>query len=272
MIFSTYRVKRNFITISLSLTLLTGVICKIFGIGFFIPLYLQVEGKYPNTNSVKFEKTEITLGEFKRGYIKNYFESGNLISEGYYKYNEKSDSLVQIFNWKFYHETGELLSKGKFSNNRKVGKWNQYFRNSKLATEGKYINGKYEGKWKYYYDDSGELKDIENYKNGILEGEKTEYYKSGKIKRKSIFTGGYEEGISIEYYENGNIKSTTTYKKGKNNGPHIEYHENGIKSSECIWVNENPLGALKFYDKKGKLKEEFFIDENGNMTSHNKYE
>jgi len=77
-------------------------------------------------------------------YLKNYYESGILKSEGWTVNNYKSGY------WKFYNEDAKLSSKGSFKNDKKSGYWYFYDKDGTPIKEGHFVNGSAENWWIFY--------------------------------------------------------------------------------------------------------------------------
>ena len=83
--------------------------------------------------------------------------------------NENKRSIQQYLNgvdhgkWEFFYETGELETKGKFKNGKRIGTWNYYWPNGKTRQISKYSStGERRGTWKVY-DSIGNLTSTSKY-------------------------------------------------------------------------------------------------------------
>lgn len=71
-----------------------------------------------------------------------------------------------------------------------------------------------EGVWKSYYA-NGQLKNLENWKNGQMNDSTYSYFKNGNMHSKGIFINGKENGRWIMYDSiSGEIDSYLFYKNG----------------------------------------------------------
>jgi antitoxin component YwqK of YwqJK toxin-antitoxin module len=99
-----------------------------------------------------------------------------------------------------------------------------------------------------------ELENLKEYKNGIY----TEYYPG----RKKIKIRGAQDknkvrdGRWVLLSETGNELSVTYFNKGKREGHSIVKYPNGRLHYVGEYKNNQMIGVWKFYDEKGKLKEE----------------
>ncbi|MBL4575852.1 MAG: hypothetical protein JKY51_07120 [Opitutaceae bacterium] len=87
---------------------------SIFGIFFFIVLSMHAQKKYQ----------------------KNYFDNGNLQSEGWIQDSQKTDY------WKFYYKNGNTKKEGHFNNSKLDKYWYFYYENGVKNSQGYFINGK----------------------------------------------------------------------------------------------------------------------------------
>ena len=133
---------------------------------------IQVNGdkvfkEYFESGMLYFEKK---LGG---GYAKEYFENGNLKSEGNYFETELTG------NWKQYFETGELEWEVEYAFSYPEGIYKQYYKNGQLKIEGINKKGKKEGLEKRYFED-GKLEWEGRYTKGVFDGKWKGYDASGK--------------------------------------------------------------------------------------------
>ncbi len=177
--------------------------------------------------------------------------------------------------WKYFYNTGELKSEGKYKNNKKLGKWLFYFKNGNNEQMGKYKKGKTNGLWKWYYK-SGSLLREENFYNGKEEGMLVEYSEQGNIITKGKYIDGekegywfynvgdhtqegiYKQGLRDDvwkyYFPDGKLKFEGRFIQGNPDGKHKYYYENGRLKEECIYVMGKKHGNWKNYDNEGYLK------------------
>ena len=77
-----------------------------------------------------------------------------------------------------------------------------------------YKGSPFSGEFKYYYKQH--LGEIQNYKEGKLDGLNETYYENGQIKHDLNFKDGELDGENISYFENGQLKSKENYEQGYN--------------------------------------------------------
>ena len=52
--------------------------------------------------------------------------------------------------WIWYHENGQVMYKGAYTDGKQDGHWVQYYSSGQLSSQGTYMNGKREGPWVFY--------------------------------------------------------------------------------------------------------------------------
>lgn len=126
----------------------------------------------------------------EKKYQKNYYNTGNIKSEGWVKDNKKNGY------WKFYYENGNIEKEGHFSNNKPVKYWYFYTQNGNKKSEGHYLNGE-KAKWWLFYDDMEKI----NHKCQLKFNKKNGYclmYKNEKL----ISAAKYKAGKKLKEWTN----------------------------------------------------------------------
>lgn len=185
------------------------------------------------------------------------YSNGKVVGEGIVEKNGLKNGF-----WKEYYQTGELKSEGKYKNNTKIGEWKYYHKNGQLEQTGFYINGKPDGEWNWFYK-SGNLLRKEIYIEGLEEGISVEYSDSGAI----ITKGNYEEGMKQGQwiYEMGDHKEIGAYKDDLLDGEWLYYYNNKIIMFKGSYFNDIPIGRHTYWYENGVLKE-FGDYKNGKKT------
>lgn len=124
-------------------------------------------------------------------YKKTYYENGTLKSEGWFRFNVKTDY------WKYYHENGRIASQGHYEYGKKEKYWYFYDEHRVRTQEGHFSDGE-QVNWWLFYDNQGRV----NHKCQLEKGVKNGYclkYSDNKL-------------TSAEKYSHGNkIKEWTTF-------------------------------------------------------------
>ncbi|GAB2774353.1 hypothetical protein GCM10010465_20790 [Actinomadura fibrosa] len=125
----------------------------------------------------------------------------------------------------------------------------------KIVSEGKMLGTERTGTWKYYHDDSDKLMMLENYKNGVLEGEKLVYYDNGTLAERSNYQKGLLHGQRFLYSVKGVVLEDLQYEDGELHGPAKFYNGKGELLSEGNYKRDKHFGIWRYYEN-GELKEE----------------
>lgn len=97
---------------------------------------------------------------------------------------------------------------------------------------------------------NGQVKSIENFKNGKLNGEFKEFFEDGNLSQIATFKNGDMKNIKV-FYENGNLKFEQNLKNRK--GKYRGYYPNGQLESEGEVFQGDEIGLWKYYNKEGNL-------------------
>lgn len=189
-------------------------------------------------------------GNVIKGYL---FSNGVLLAEGITDMAGHRQG-----KWTEFYESGEVKSEGTYKNSNRVGKWKFYFPNKTIEVSGSYDSkGRQDGEWQWFYA-NGQLMREANYDAGTLEGEFVEYDENGEEVSKGNFVEGTEEGHwfykrnqSIEegdytdgmrtglwktWYEPGVIAAEIEYDQDLMNGKYTIYYDNHVikRTGKCI--------------------------------------
>lgn len=202
---------------------------------------------------------------------KKYLSEADYTSLKYFKSNPS------ITEWK--NHLGNVIAIGKMENNLPVGRWKYFYDNGFEESEGAYKNGNMDGKWIKYLDPEGivtrlrydkkipqdstpdlqllknKIWEIQNFQDGVREGEKIyyAYYSIDKPKGIINYKNGKLDGKSIRYYDNGIIYYEQNYKEGELEGYERFYHYNGQLKQEGKFVQGKASGEFKLYSETGEL-------------------
>ncbi|MDH3322077.1 MAG: toxin-antitoxin system YwqK family antitoxin [Flavobacteriaceae bacterium] len=107
----------------------------------------------------------------------------------------------------------------------------------------------YQGVVKWYHE-NGNIFQVVNYDNGVLNGKRQVYYESGKLKSEGNYKQGKREGAWKELHENGKTKETGTYENGQKEGVWKTYYPNGKLKEEGKYVFDKKVDVWKtnYYD------------------------
>ena len=97
---------------------------------------------------------------------------------------------------------------------------------------------------------NGQVKSIENFKNGKLNGEFKEFFENGSLFQMGTFKNGDMKNIKV-FYENGNLKFKQNLKDRK--GKYRGYYPNGMLEAEGEVFQGDEIGLWKYYNEEGNL-------------------
>ena len=116
-------------------------------------------------------------------YERTYYDDGTLESEGWLRYNTRTDY------WTFYHPNGKKSQQGFYSYGKKEKYWFFYDENRIRTKEGRFKENSEIGWW-LFYD------------------------KQGRINHKCQLTNGIKDGYCLKY-KNAKLISAEKYSKGE---------------------------------------------------------
>ena len=95
-----------------------------------------------------------------------------------------------------------------------------------------------------------QIKSIENFKNGKLNGEFKEFFEDGNLSQIATFKNGDMKNIKV-FYENGKLKFEQNLKDRK--GKYRGYYPNGMLEIEGEVFQGDEIGLWKYYNEEGNL-------------------
>ena len=107
----------------------------------------------------------------------------------------------------------------------------------------------YEGKVKWYYE-NGNISQIANYSNGVLNGNREIFYENGKLQNKRIYSKGKLNGAWEAYYKDGQMVEKGNYEENLKEGVWETFYTNG-KSKErgkYIFDKRVDIWTTNYYD------------------------
>lgn len=186
----------------------------------------------------KFHKNSGSLrykGTFKNdkpvGKFIYYYDTGEL--QTVMVYRKDGSSYTEM-----YHQTGRLMSKGKYVNQERDSIWYFFDDRGVLSYQETYEAGKLNGqKVIYYAPVDGQYRVMEStyFKNGVKHGEHKEYYPNTRLKSECRFVDGNINGARKYYHTNGKMERIERYKYAVRHGLWIYYNEKGIKEAMIVY-------------------------------------
>ena len=143
-------------------------------------------------------------------------------------YSPSGDTLIREKNGKRlrglftdYYENGQIKSEGNYKDGELDGKWTSYYENGQIEEEGNYKgcctiygNSFLDGMWTYYHS-TGWIKLEEHWKDGKRHGKSTYYHENGQIRIEGFFQNGEYYDKWNYYQEDGTFERYQYYKDGK---------------------------------------------------------
>lgn len=109
------------------------------------------------------------------------------------------------------------------------------------------------GKCLVYYNGSHQIKEVLNYRNGILNGESISYYKCGSVKRKGYYKNGRLSGRWESWSEKGKPIYEVNYKNDTLDGEATVWHSSGVVKEKGIYADNHKSGLWVCYDEAGMI-------------------
>lgn len=212
---------------------------------------VKIEGEFQNGSRIGKWMSYYESGKVR--YINNYFENdkdsicltyyenGNLRMQESYFLGELEGDLIH------YDINGELMVKLIYSGDELIGyQYNKenvlcdtiliadkdqtviaYYNSGVKSFEQHFKDFVPNGKRIKYYSD-GSIRQMREYKNGLLEGKNSAYYPSGVLDYEFYCTDGLYQEEYIEYWESGKVKKIITYKDDAEHGETKYYNKMGV--------------------------------------------
>lgn len=145
----------------------------------------------------------------------------------------------------------QVAEKGKYSDNRKVGKWLEFYCNGNMKNQLTFQNGRTDG-YAIMYHENGKVSEEGIWKNNRWTGPYKLYYENGQPQHEFNFNAsGKREGPVKYFYENGQLAIEGSFVNGKEAGVIKEYHENGELKAEKTYNDGNvDVASIKEYQPK----------------------
>jgi len=186
---------------------------------------------YEYYNSGKIKAEGLYKNNEKEGEWIYYFENGKIEQKGFFKNGKFSgiwtfyDSIGNLikeeeyFNgklngeYKEFNENHELIVYGKYEDGVKVGFWT--YKIGDIIEEGKYLENEKHGEWILKFADTGNVFEVINFYNGIVDGKYKEYYPNGKIRVEGYYDMGKKSKKWYYFTSDGMIFLTLKFKDDK---------------------------------------------------------
>ena len=104
-------------------------------------------------------------------------------------------------------------------------------------------------------------------KNGYLEGNSIHYFPNSSVSAKKRYKAGRLDGESVVYRAENVLHEVTQYTQGTKNGTQKIYYPSGELNKTLTFSNGLLSGVNQIYFRNGSLKQEFFLDAQGERDS-----
>ncbi len=158
------------------------------------------------------------------------------------------DQKIKEGTWQQFF-SDKLITKGRYTNNKKDGKWEFYDFSGEIDFTGFYAEDKKEGKWEYQIN--GKTSAILYYSNGVPDSI-IGYFENGH-KAVEVWRHPDGKGLIKTYYDNGSVKEVQPTLTGKPNGNYEVYFKNGMLHRRIKYRQAKMVSVLETFDMKGEM-------------------
>ncbi len=198
-------------------------------------------------------------------------------------YSKKNLNLLYTGNCVTCHRNGQLESQISIVNGKQdslgLGISIAYYESGCVQSKLLFISGNLEGEAIFYFDSTGNKAQIENFKNGLLNGKsiqfdnnptndtleftsyknnqldglKKEFYPDNKVRRSAEYKNGVQHGIQKSFSKDGIIEMEIEFLNGKKHGEWRYYFNTGMLATIQNWNSGQKDGEFKAMDEKGTI-------------------
>jgi antitoxin component YwqK of YwqJK toxin-antitoxin module len=192
----------------------------------------------------------------RQGKWVDYYSNGQIRYEGQFKNGNCQGEF------KYYDEQGNLKATNEFDKSGERALNKTYAPNGRVIATGDYLNQKKDGEWKYYDANSGQLRLVEDNKEGKVHGWSRIYNpQNGALAEETQFVGGVPEGQCRKYSDTGTLIMECQYHEGLLEGPTKTYYPSTALKEEGQYTKGKKSGTWKTYNEEGDvIAEEVFGD------------
>lgn len=184
----------------------------------------------------------------RQGAWRDFYPNGQLRYEGQFK----NDKCKGTFT--YYDEQGNLKATNEFDKSGEKALNKTYAPNGRVIATGHYVNQKKEGEWKYFDAKSGQLRLVEDNKNGKVHGWSKLYNpNNGKLAEATQFVEGQPEGQCNKYSDTGALMMECHYHCGLLEGPTKSYYPSSALKEEGQYSKGEKVGLWKTYNEDGDI-------------------
>ena len=182
----------------------------------------------------------------------NWSPAGILIECGEYLNNYRH-GCHEIYS----EETGALLSRIEYKDDKRSGKSEVYFDNpgrESIKQIEYFYQGQQQGEFKYFYE-NGNLREMGFVDQGHYEGLRIHYYQDGRIEQSETYLEGKLQGRSEEFYSTGKLKLSRSFSNGRLHGIEESFNELGQLTYRSCYLNGESTNDFSHFEKTNKPEE-----------------
>ena len=184
----------------------------------------------------------------RQGPWRDFYPNGQLRYEGQFK-NDKCRGT-----FRYYDEQGNLKATNEFDRSGERALNKTYAANGRLIATGYYLNQKKDGEWRYYDATTGQLRLVEDNKNGQVHGWSRLYNpNNGVLAEETQFVEGRPEGQCRKYSDTGVLIMECHYHNGVLDGPTKSYYPSTALKEEGQYAMGQKTGVWKTYNEDGDI-------------------
>lgn len=203
---------------------------------------------YPNNAIFKY------VGQFKNdkpyGKFVYYHESGAVEAVIQFK-------LDGTARCKMYHESGYMMAKGNYIDQKKDSIWLFYDDRGIISYQEGYKNGKLHGERIVYYEpQNGKylIASFSNWKNGLQHGPYKKYHTNMKLAEEGKWVDGQRDGMVKHYYPSGKQSRIERYQFGVKHGYWIFYNPEGKQAGYHLYLHGRRLKGKELEAREAYIK------------------
>lgn len=129
----------------------------------------------------------------------------------------------------------------------------------KLPEDIFYLNDEispFSGRCIVYYNNTENLKEVLNFKEGVLDGERVSYYHNGQIKRQGLYASGALHGMWKTFNEKGDQILEVEYDNDTLMGTYVSWYDTGVIREKGAYSQNVRIGTWVVFDEAGMIVKE----------------
>ncbi|MBN4072823.1 hypothetical protein JYT74_02160 [Crocinitomix catalasitica] len=202
---------------------------------------------YPQNTVFKY------IGQFKddkpHGKFVYYYESGSVEAVIHFKQGTAKS--------KMYHESGYMMARGNYSNQKKDSTWIFYDDRGIVSYQEDYMGGKLHGQRVVYFepvDGQYLVMKFSHWKNGLQHGDYKKYHLNKKLAEEGKWVDGNRDGMVKYYYPSGKQSRIERYQFGVRHGYWIFFNPTGVQEGYHLYWHGKRLKGDALKAKEAYLK------------------